>query len=305
MIFDSTIRNIEMLTVHAGVFHSDDVFCAALAEVINPEVKIQRVLDAAGIETDVEKGLVVADIGRGPFDHHQSDCPYREDGIRHCGASRMWLVYGVSAVRSVCGNLPEEDLIFICEKMDNRVLQTIAALDNGTDGYPKNVYSIAAMVETFRPAWDEEQDYDAGFLKAVEWMKEILINEIRKVAAERRGQAYVRECIGRMEHGMVMMETFCPWKSVVVPEKDILTIIYPSKRGGWSLEPVPVKEEELKYRVNIPEQWRGTEGAQAAALREGMTFCHASGFLAVFDTREHAREAAVWLGENCRTDVNQ
>lgn len=290
--YDTIKRTINTLTVHAGVFHSDDVFCAAVASILNKNATICRVENAENIQTDIEQGNVVADIGMGPFDHHQKDCPYREDGIKHCGASRLWLVYGYSVVQTLYPEFDTDTCLYICEKIDRRLLQTISALDNGEENFPKQVYSVVEIVEGFRPAWDSEKKDDDYFMDAVAAMKLILTNEIAHHAAERRAIPYVQSCVKAMQQGVVVLGKYCPWKDVVIAEKNAKTIVYPSKRGGWNMEPVPNEREERTYRVKVPESWRGLRGDAAGALQKGMTFCHTKGFLIAFDTKENAVAAA-------------
>ena len=288
--FDKETRTINTLTVHAGTFHSDDVFCGAVAQILNPKAVIRRV-SKADTETDIEKGNIVADIGFGPFDHHQKDCPYREDGIKHCGASRLWLVYGMTAVKKVVPEISDEAAAAVCQGIYDGMLRTIAALDNGTADFPNTTFSIVNAVEGFRPEWDSEKTYDQGYFEAVAFVKQVLINEINAYAAEARA-AYVMSRVAAKEKGIVILEKYCPWKKPVIADKEAEIVIYPSLRGGWNLEPVPNEKEEITYRIHIPDEWRGTVGEAAAACQPGMTFCHAKGFLVSFETEDYAVRAA-------------
>lgn len=290
--YDINIHTINKLTVHAGTFHSDDVFCGAVAKTLNENVIIERVANADGIHTDIEQGHIVADIGMGPFDHHQKDCPYRTDGIKHCGASRLWLVYGYSVVKKIYPELGEEENLYICQKVDEKLLQTIAALDNGAPDFPTEVYSIVNIVEGFRPGWDSEKSDDEGFMDAVNAMKLILKNEIERYCAEQRAIPYVSRCLDEMMEGVVVLEKYCPWKQVVMKNENAKAVVYPSKRGGWNIEPVPLDKGEQTYRVSVPESWRGKKGDEAGKLQKGMTFCHTMGFVIAFDTKENAISAA-------------
>lgn len=292
--FDFTTRTIKQLTVHSGIFHSDDVFCGAVAKILNPDVKISRVADASEFKTDLQAGEIVADIGMGEFDHHQKDCPFREDDIKHCGASRLWLVFGISTVLKCCPELENqpETAAAICCKIYTSILRTIAALDNGTEGFPKDVYSIVSSVEGFRPAWDSDRPCDDCYNDAVAYMRTVLINEIHRYAGEARAERYVLSCISSMKNGIVVLDKYCPWKEPVIADKNAQIVVYPSLRGGWNLEPVPNEKEETTYRVQIPTQWRGLRGDEAAQQCKGMTFCHAKGFLLAFDTKMNALSAA-------------
>ena len=73
---------------HAGRFHADDVFAAALLRLCNPNIRIQR-----GFSVPEGYDGIVFDIGDGPFDHHGKDTPVRECGGEICG---LWPAFGAS-----------------------------------------------------------------------------------------------------------------------------------------------------------------------------------------------------------------
>ena len=79
---------ITSVIVHAGTFHADDALAAAL------------VLTAAGRDIPVKRyftvpeGLpdtvIVADIGRGKYDHHQADAKCRPDGSKYAACGLLY-----------------------------------------------------------------------------------------------------------------------------------------------------------------------------------------------------------------------
>ena len=70
-------KNIpESAITHAGKFHADDVFCAALLTYLNPNIQIKRVF-----ELPEEYEGIAFDIGNGLYDHHQKNSRVRENGI--------------------------------------------------------------------------------------------------------------------------------------------------------------------------------------------------------------------------------
>ena len=54
-------NTITVAATHAGVFHADDVFGAALLRIINPQIEIKRVYR----QDQVPTGAVLFDIGCG------------------------------------------------------------------------------------------------------------------------------------------------------------------------------------------------------------------------------------------------
>ena len=70
---------------HAGRFHADDVFAAALLRLCNPNIRIQR-----GFSVPEGYDGIVFDIGDGPFDHHGKDSPVRECGVKYAAFGLLW-----------------------------------------------------------------------------------------------------------------------------------------------------------------------------------------------------------------------
>ena len=68
---------VEKALTHAGIFHADDVFAAAVLELVFPDIIIER----AKTVPDHYDGLIF-DIGAGKYDHHQGEKKLREDSIR-------------------------------------------------------------------------------------------------------------------------------------------------------------------------------------------------------------------------------
>ena len=81
--------NIKKAFTHAGKFHADDVFSAALLRIMNPDVIIER-----GNQVPEGYDGLVFDIGYGEFDHHQADSPVREDGIPYASFGLLWRKFG-------------------------------------------------------------------------------------------------------------------------------------------------------------------------------------------------------------------
>ena len=76
--------NYNTIMVHGGLFHTDDVMCVAMAHIINPSIKIERVFE---VPENITDDCIVCDIGGGRYDHHQPDTEIRETGYKYaaCG----------------------------------------------------------------------------------------------------------------------------------------------------------------------------------------------------------------------------
>ena len=79
----------DIVLTHAGKFHADDVFSAALLRILKPGVEIRRVYQ-------VPEGFdgLAFDIGWGEFDHHQAGAPVRPNGVPYAAFGLLWREYG-------------------------------------------------------------------------------------------------------------------------------------------------------------------------------------------------------------------
>ena len=75
----------EVAYTHAGKFHADDVFSAALLRILRPDIRFVR---AMGLPEGF--GGFAFDIGWGRFDHHQKDAPVRENGVPYAAFGLLW-----------------------------------------------------------------------------------------------------------------------------------------------------------------------------------------------------------------------
>ena len=154
---------------HAGKFHADDVFSAALLRLIYPDIQFQRVFS---VPEDFD-GLVF-DIGWGKFDHHQSGAPVRENGVPYAAFGLLWKEYGSQLVG-------EE-----AQRFDEHFIQPLDLEDNTGCGHP-----LAAAIAAFNPCWDSDENPDDNFQKALDVAFAILSRKIEEVNGIRRAGALV------------------------------------------------------------------------------------------------------------------
>lgn len=267
----------EVLYVHAGSFHSDDVMCAALAEIAFPGIRVERVYDVTESMMNDDRAIV-ADIGGGKYDHHQSDARRRENGDKY----------------AACGLLFEdiwEDIFpdkASAERFINNYIIPIERSDNGIVNNP-----LSAAVRAFNPAWDEEGCADEAFREAADMMKRIVQREVSTAKSELRARGIVEEALAASELGLVILEAHIPWEAVLAPS-DAKYVIYPSKRGGFNIQAVPVEEGSFESKIPLPEEWHDEPP-------KGCRFVHASRFLAAFEDRESAVAAGKALVKRQQT----
>lgn len=257
---------------HGGKFHSDDVFATALLRILRPDIEVER-----GFSVPEEFDGIVYDIGRGKFDHHQEDKEYRDNEVPYAAFGLLWREYGAYLVG-------EEE----AARFDEHFIQPLDLSDNTGCSQP-----LAEMIAEFNPGWDDDTSADEAFWKAEAVAEQILNNHFESVYGIYRAKALVQRDMEAGDGQVLILSQYAPWKSVVVGSGYIY-VVYPSNRGGYSVQGVPREEGELELICDFPEEWCGKEAEQLRELTgiEGLRFCHPNGFLCAAETLEDAVAAA-------------
>lgn len=271
-------KEIEKAFTHGGRFHADDVFSAALLSIVYPEIRIER-----GFQVPEDYEGIVFDIGFGKYDHHQADKECRENGMPYAAFGLLWREFGSRLLSE------EKAKIF-----DEKFVQPLDYSDNTGE---KN--DIAEIISSFNPSWSEELDGDRCFQKAQNFAKEILERKFQYYKDEEQADAIVEEALQTVEDDILILPRFVPWKNKVL-ETDVKFVVFPSMRGGYNAQGVPISDDTTELRIPFPEQWRGKTGEEiknASGLQE-INFCHASGFLIAVDELDTAKKACKMAMEN-------
>lgn len=257
---------------HGGVFHADDVFSAALLQLCNPNIRILR-----GFNVPEGFSGIVFDVGGGEFDHHSSSSPARANGIKYAAFGLLWQQLGTKF-------FAKED----AERFDEHFILPLDLDDNTGCG---NL--LASVISSYNSGWDEQLNQDACFTRAQALAKDILWQKIKATKTILRAHDVVMSAYGEMIDGIVCLPAYAPWKSSLVPQKDVLFVIYPSQRGGFCAQGVPVSFATPTLRAAFPKEWAGleNEALEEAADIGGLTFCHAGCFLISAKTKAAAIEA--------------
>lgn len=245
---------------HAGRFHADEVFSAALLHILRPDIRIYR-----GFTVPVGFSGIVFDIGDGPFDHHQKNSPRRANGAAYAAFGLLWRAYGHCF-------LPEK----AAASFDVKFVQPLDIDDNKGTGN-----TLAGLIGAYNPVWDSEEDENQAFCVAVDVAKSLLLHKLSSLAAMERGHRVVKEALAKMENRVVQLEKYVPWKPVLV-ESDAEFVIFPSMRGGFSLQCVPKDfSNKTGNKVPMPAAWCAATAQRLQQLTgvADVTFCHASGFM--------------------------
>ena len=256
---------------HAGRFHTDDVFSAALLKILNPQINIVR----RNVIPEEYQGLVF-DLGYGAYDHHGDRGSFRDNGVQYASFGLLWKEYGRTLVSEKEAQTFDESFIQLLDFQDN----------NGGNNL------LCRAITQFNPKWDEEiSNLDEAFFKAVEFAKYILENEIKSMHSTEHAEKIVLECLKNSEGGIVVLPKGMPWKALLIPE-EVYYVVYPSPRGGYNAQAVPVSIDSQQCKKPFPEEWRGkrAELDEITGLK-GMIFCHTHGYLLSVNDQQTAIDA--------------
>jgi len=257
---------------HGAKFHSDDVFSTALLRILNPDIQIER-----GFLPPEDYQGIVYDVGRGAFDHHQEEKEFRENGVPYAAFGLLWRAFGTLIMDS-------ED----AEKFDQEFVQPLDLSDNtGSE------CQLAYIISEFNPVWDGEQDYDVRFWRAVDFAIPILTNHFQRVAGSKRATDVVRKAMDENDGTILVLSQYVPWNHVVIGSSYVY-VIYPSSRGGYSIQGVPLEHKNPKLVLPFPKDWCGKTPKELEDMTQIPTFrfCHANAFLCAADTLEDAHKIA-------------
>ena len=243
---------------HNGRFHTDDVFSAALLKILNPNIVIKRLPKAP----EDYSGLVF-DLSTGEFDHHAPNLKCRENGIPYASFGLLWKEYGPKLVGKAAANAFDESFIQPLDLQDNIGGNNL----------------LCRAITQANPKWDSKDSPDECFSKAVEFAIYILNNEIASMLSTAKATEIVEAALAEKQDGIVILPIGVPWKSILVPE-EVYFVIYPSTRGGYNAQAVPLDLTSPTCKIYFPSEWRGqSEDLESISGISELTFCHTSGYL--------------------------
>lgn len=264
----------DVAVTHAGRFHADDVFSAALLRILKPGIEIRRVYQ---VPEDFD-GLAF-DIGWGEFDHHQAGAPVRENGVPYAAFGLLWREFGPTLLGKA-----------EARRLDERLVQPLDRDDNTGCGGP-----LPDMIADFNPLWDSDDDPDQRFFEAVDLAQKVLQNRLDAVRAIGRAYQVVKAGMKAMQDHIVLLDVYCPWKPFSA-KSPAWFVVYPSQRGGWSGQCVPRPPEAGGgLKQPFPASWAGKTHQELVELTgiQTLRFCHNNRFLIVADTKDDARAACL------------
>jgi uncharacterized UPF0160 family protein len=137
---------------------------------------------------------------------------------------------------------------------------------------------MSVVLSTFNPTWDETVDPMTQFMTAAGVAETLLRRAIESANSTARAERTVAAYFEAAHGHIMVMEKFAPWGEFLKnndADQSIWFVIFPSLRGGWSLQSV----DSATYP--LPAEWVET-------LPEGLTFCHKARFIAAAIDKETA-----------------
>lgn len=270
---------------HAGNFHADDVFSSMFMARLYGDITLIRLND---YKDDGSK--IAFDIGLGKFDHHQANYnKKRANGIHYCGFGLLWQEYGLKYLRKIKVKYPEK----VFNILDELLVIQIDAIDNGEYfiDAPFNIYTLAGLIEQFRPKIGKKEDENECFLKAVSFadtiFEQILNDAIGKVYALNE----IEKKKKTIKDNILILDKYIPYEYAIFKlELDVNFVVYPSNRGCYAAHTVPTKYKGFTPKIPFKKEWAGLrdEELQKVSGIKTAHFCHKKQFLATATTKEDA-----------------
>ena len=277
------INKVELVTkdkatflTHKGTMHADEVFATAFLSFLF-EIKLARVNEIT--KEDKEKDIIIYDIGYGKFDHHQPDARVRDNGLKYASFGLLFDYYG----KELLEQLEVEDIDTVKKAIEQDFIIGIDAIDNGifpTIDAPYKIKTTVDLIKLFNPSYKSNQDENEQFLKACSVAQTIL------------------EEINKQNGHILVLDEYLPYEEVLLntpKAKEILFVIFPSNRGGYAINTVPMDVTNRIDRLSFPLEWAGKSGIELEKETGiiGSKFCHTNRFLVTAKDKETALSLAI------------
>jgi len=291
-----------IIATHSGKFHADDVWAAAVLNLMFPGSELVRTRDPATIaraDFAVDVGGVW-DAEKGRFDHHQKGFQgARASGVVYASAGLVWKEYGprcVSLVAEQAGHaLSLAQATEIANAIDADLVQYLDMSDTGAARSAPGSYGLSAIISGFNPSWLDEQAAGGAeaadalrmtrFRRAMEIATDILRNGVLYRVGALQAVQQVRQS-QRLDDGRLLFleNSALPWASIVRNEMPqvLFVISHSVAEQRYMLHTVPSAPESFEARKDLPQHWAGLQGEQLAAATgvPDAVFCHNNLFIA-------------------------
>lgn len=337
------------IAVHDGVMHADEVFAVATLKCVFKDVKIVRTRN----EKLLNEQQFRVDVGRKynpdtfDFDHHQEDFDVRhenpndkkyEKGPKRSGFGLVFLTYGKEAILNILKSKPytegkrdEETVEFIYKNIDNSLVATIDAFDNGEnkdfylDTGAYKIPSVITHIAALNPsALEEEYDssvndnnFQIGVSFAEQYLTRAVLREYVVIASMDTVIEKVKESV-QSGINWIIFDRFTPWyqafKKCPEEAKCIDFIIFKRDEDQWMMQPTYFNYhmDKDRFSPNMPDGSRrrlkypapkhicgkvDEELRQLTGVDDAI-FCHVGGFIASAKSCKGALQLAKYFLEH-------
>lgn len=286
---------------HNGTMHADEVFATAFLSLYFGNFKVARVSE---VPKDISTKTIIYDIGKGKFDHHQTDARIRDNGIKYSSFGLLFEEYGLSYLKK----LKLKNTKAIYNYLVKDFIEAIDAIDNGIFPEIKSIYKIKTVsdvIKIFNPSYGSNDKEDEQFIKAVSLAESILTEELKNVIGKVEAGVKVKKILNKTKGPILILDEYLPYEETVLTSlsgKKILFAIYPSNRGGYGIKTIPISTTDKTSRVYFPKEWGGltNEDLEKVTGIKGSLFCHTNRFLMTasdLDTAIKLAEIAININE--------
>ena len=275
---------------HSGTMHADEVFATAFLDLYMQDVRVFRTSTIKAEEVD--KDVLIYDIGRGKYDHHQLDAVKRDNDILYSSVGLLWREFG----KDFLEKLGYEDVDAMFLAIDKDLVEGIDGDDNGV--FPKiecpyKVKTLPNIIKIFNPSFESNQNESDQFLKAVTLARMIWEEEIFYIHGKVIADKKVNEAIetNNPESKYLLLKEYLPYEEMVFANpkaSSLLFVAFPSNRGGYAIKTIPKSPEDHTARMSFPEEWAGLQDEELEEVSgiEGLRFCHSARFIVSCTTIE-------------------
>ena len=286
---------------HNGTMHADEVFATAFLSLYFGNFKVARVSE---VPKDISSKTIIYDIGKGKFDHHQTDARIRDTGIKYSSFGLLFEEYGLSYLKK----LKLKNTKAIYNYLVKDFIEAIDAIDNGIFPEIKSIYKIKTVsdvIKIFNPSYGSNDNEDKQFIKAVSLAESILTEELKNVIGKVEAGTKVKKLLNKTKGPILILDEYLPYEETVLTSlsgKKILFAIYPSNRGGYGIKTIPISTTDKTSRVYFPKEWGGltNDALEKVTGIKGSLFCHTNRFLMTasdLDTAKKLAELAININE--------
>lgn len=283
------IKDAKYIT-HSGTMHTDEVFATAFLDLYKKNINVIRVPQLE--KEKIKKDVLIYDIGRGKYDHHQEDAKTRENGIKYSSFGLLFQDFGKDYLKQ----LKIEDIEEVFNTIDKELVEGIDAVDNGI--FPEinanfKVKTLDDIIKACNPSFSSNQDENKQFIKAVDIAKIILQEIVHNIIGKVKAKKIILEKLKLTKKDYLELEEYIPYEETVLKNEEgnhILFALYPSNRGGWGIKTIKKSIEDKTDRLSFPENWAGLENKELEKVTgiKDVTFCHTGRFLMTCKTKEAA-----------------